>query len=274
MREPAVAGADGKADWTAIVLAGQRPGTDPLAQAFGEHWKALVKVGGQPMLDRVLRTLLGSHSIRQVVVLAQRPESLLHGPLAWAASHDRIATCNSGDGIAASVAKVAGSGAAPWPVLITTADHPLLTPPMIEDFLSQCNEGDLCVGVVARHTLEQAHPQSRRTWLKFADGSYTGANLFAARSDRALPAFDLWSSAEQDRKHAWRLFLHFGPFLALRAVTRTIGLAHALRTAGKRLGLSARLVVLGHADAAVDVDKLADHALAQGILAAREDAGE
>ena len=43
--------------WTAIVLAGQRPGPDALAVHFGEEYKALVSVGGQPMIARVIAAL-------------------------------------------------------------------------------------------------------------------------------------------------------------------------------------------------------------------------
>jgi hypothetical protein len=59
--------------------------------------------------------------------------------------------------------------------------------------------------------------------------------------------------------------------LAVRALTRTIGLADALARAGQRLGLSARLIAMPMAEAAIDVDKPADHALAETILARRSD---
>ena len=46
--------------WTAILLAGQRPGPDALARAFGTHYKALIEVGAMPMVTRVAQTLLAS----------------------------------------------------------------------------------------------------------------------------------------------------------------------------------------------------------------------
>ncbi|MEY3905654.1 MAG: hypothetical protein RIR59_477, partial [Pseudomonadota bacterium] len=52
-------------------------------------------------------------------------------------------------------------------------------------------------------------------------------------------------------------------------ITRTIGLKSALRKAGRRLGLNAQLVDMRSAEAAIDVDKPSDHALAEQILAAR-----
>ena len=70
--------------WTAVLLAGQRPGV-PIRWPthFGERWKAKVKVGGEAMLSRVARTLLACPSIDRVVVLAQDPAALFTGDCAW-----------------------------------------------------------------------------------------------------------------------------------------------------------------------------------------------
>lgn len=252
--------------WTAILLAGQRPGTDPLATHFGVEWKACVPVAGETMLSRVARTLLAVPAVARVVVLAQNPPALLAGDAAWLAREPRVAVAFSRGGIAASIADVAGSAAAPWPVLVTTADHPLLTPAIVEEFLAGVGAADVAVGVVERRTLLAAYPDNRRTWLRFADGAWTGANLFALTGPAAQPALATWSAVERDRKKAFKLVLHFGPLLALRALTRTVTLAAAMARAGQRLGLVAKPVALSAAEAGIDVDKPADHALAQRIL--------
>ena len=263
---------EGAGSWTAIVLAGQRPGRDPLAQAFGETYKAVVPIAGEPMLGRVLRTMLEAPSIGQVIVLAQAPEALLSGPLAWAAAHQRIVPLVGGGGIARSIEHVAGGPQAPWPVLVTTADHPLLSAEMVEDFIARAGDDDIAIGAVERATVVAQYPEVRRTWLKFRDGAYSGANLFALRGARTAAALRLWAKAEHDRKSALHLFMHFGPWLAIRAITRTIGFASAVRSAGRNLGVSARLVELPWADAAIDVDKPSDHSLAEAILQARSGA--
>jgi GTP:adenosylcobinamide-phosphate guanylyltransferase len=251
--------------WTAIVLAGQRPGVDALAAHFGMATKALIPVGGLPMVTRVVRTLNACPSIDRIVVLTQEPALLIEAVAAGGGAHFSVSTA----GISASIAAVAGGDSAPFPVLVTTADHPLLTPEIVEAFIGGSADGDLGVGMVERATIHAAYPDNQRTWLKFADGHWSGANLFALRAARVSAALTLWAEAEQDRKKAWKLFLHFGPWLALRALTRTIGLAEAFRQAGQRLGLDARLVALADAEAAIDVDKVSDHALAEQILARR-----
>ena len=58
--------------------------------------------------------------------------------------------------------------------------------------------------------------------------------------------------------------------LASRALTRTIGLRQALKIAGERLGLVATLVPMSDPVAAIDVDKVSDHILAEKILIDRD----
>jgi hypothetical protein len=152
---------------------------------------------------------------------------------------------------------------------VTTADHPLLTVEMIDEFVRRA-DGDLAVAMVERQTMLKQFPNAQRTWLRFSDGAWSGANLFALMTQKSSLALDLWAEAEQDRKKAWRLFLHFGLLLAIRALTRTIGLHQAMAKAGKRLGLDARLVPMSDPVAAIDVDKRSDHVLAEKILAERQ----
>lgn len=255
--------------WTAIVLAGQRPGENGFAEAHGVAAKALIPVGGEPMLGRVARTLLQVERIERLVVLAQAPDRLLIGPLAWMTADSRIGTAAGGEGISSSIKAVAGTPAAPLPLLIVTADHVLLTAEIVTSFLGGAAGADVAVAVVDRKTVEAVHPQTRRTWLRFGDGDFSGANLFALCTPAASKALDVWSAVERDRKKAMRLLFHFGPLLALRALTRTIGFDAALAKAGRRLGLDVRAVRLPFAEAAIDVDKPSDLELAEQILAAR-----
>jgi GTP:adenosylcobinamide-phosphate guanylyltransferase len=254
------------ARWTAIVLAGQRPGEDPLAKHFGQEWKALIPVGGKQMVTRVLETLHATPEIGQIVVLAQQPAVLQHAVEAGGGA----TIITSSAGISDSIRQTAGREEAPWPVFVTTADHPLLTPAMVSAFLAQAGGADLAVGMVERRVFEASYHDNKRTWLKLSDGHWSGANLFALNTVATRNALDLWAEVEQDRKRVWKIFLRFGPWLAFRALTRSIGLVAALDKAGRRLGLTAKLVAMPFAEAAIDVDKPSDHALAESILAARD----
>ena len=58
-------------NWTALLLAGSRPGADPFAAAHGTDLKALIPLAGQPMVTRPVAALLASAAIGRVRVLAQ-----------------------------------------------------------------------------------------------------------------------------------------------------------------------------------------------------------
>ena len=251
--------------WTVIVLAGQRPGPDRLASHFGQELKALVELAGEAMVTRVVRTLHAAPEVGRIIILSQAPDRLRAAVDAGGGAE----LVESGAGISASINAIAGTDQAPWPLLVTTADHPLLSPQMVAEFLTSGMSADLSIAMVERQTMLTVFPEAQRTWLKFRDGHWSGANLFALTNDRTRAALALWAEAEQDRKVAWKLFLHFGPWLALRAITRTIGLSDALKAAGQRLGISVKLVAMSDPVAAIDVDKPADHDLASAIVAAR-----
>ncbi|WP_017665676.1 NTP transferase domain-containing protein [Porphyrobacter sp. AAP82] len=260
---------DAPQGWTALVLAGQRPGIDPMAAHFGAEMKALVPVAGELMLNRVLEALLDAPGIARIVVLAQNTLQLrAHRDLAWAVEEPRIAFRVSGPTISGSVRGALEDPAIGLPLLVTTADNVMLTPATIAEFVAGAGAGDVSVAFVERSNLERAVGPNRRTWLAFKGGAFTGANLFALTGPGAVNALKFWEKVEADRKSVLRLAAHFGPVLMARLLLRQMTLRDALAAAGARLGASAVPVILSDGRMGVDVDKPEDHALAERLLGA------
>jgi hypothetical protein len=140
---------------------------------------------------------------------------------------------------------------------------------MIAEFTSRAEGADLAIGVVERSTLMARLPQTKRTWLNFRGGAYTGANIFAFGSEKVLPAIERWRSVEQDRKKGWRVLAAIGPALLLGAVLRVRTLNESVASVSRKLGVTIRAVVLSNPLAGVDVDKPEDHTLVEAILAGR-----
>jgi GTP:adenosylcobinamide-phosphate guanylyltransferase len=170
--------------YTAIVLAGSRPGRDDFAAQFGTDMKALIAVSGEPMVRRPVRALLASAKIVRVVVLSQAPERIA----AVIPSDPRVAFRPSLGTIAETMLELCSDAATPWPLLVTTADHALLEPATVDEFCRAAGNADLAVGVVERGTLMRRFPNAERTWLRFRGGAYTGANLFVLKSPAVRPA--------------------------------------------------------------------------------------
>jgi len=251
-----------RVSFTAILLAGSRPGRDAFAESFGTDLKALIPIGGEPMVRRPVRALLQSECVGRILVLSQAPERIA----AVLPDDARISVRESRGTIAETMLALLDDPALRWPLLVTTADHALLEPGTIDEFCSAAARADVAIGVVERARLLARLPQTRRTWLKFRGGAYTGANLFALHSPAVRSAIELWRSVEQDRKKARRVIRLLGPLTLAGVALRLIGLDTVLARLGRKLGLTIEAVRLSNPLAGVDVDKAEDHALVEAIL--------
>jgi GTP:adenosylcobinamide-phosphate guanylyltransferase len=251
--------------FTAIVLAGSRPGRDAFAEQLGTDLKALIPVGGEPMVRRPVRALLDSGNVGQVIVLTQAPDRI-----AAALPKDaRLSVRRSEGTIAQTMLRVCEQGDVDWPLLVTTADHALLDSATVDQVCSSARDADIAIGVVERGPLLKRLPDTRRTWLKFRGGAYTGANLFVLRSPEVRPAIELWRSVEQDRKKAWRIMSLLGPAVMLCVALRLVTLDDVLASLSDKLRLRVKAVQLSNPLAGVDVDKTEDHTLVEAILEGR-----
>jgi GTP:adenosylcobinamide-phosphate guanylyltransferase len=251
----------------ALVLAASRP-QDPVARHAGQSHKALVRVGGVPMLMRVLRALRASHNVGAIAVCleADAPvagaEPELDALLAGGAVTRIDAAASPSQSVLRALATL------PLPLLITTADHPLLSAAMVDHFCAAVPaEADAAVAVVRASLLQRSYPHAIRTYYRFAGEGYSGCNLFLLQAPAARRVVELWSRLEQHRKRPWRLIAEVGPVALVRFLLGRLDLAGAMRELSARADAQVHAVELPFAEAAIDVDKPADLALAERIVA-------
>ena len=254
-------------NWTAIVLAAGRGPNDPMAKAYGVSHKCTLPVNGVPMLQRVVNALQQSQSIASIAISIESPA--IAGE-ALAKKEFGIAVIPS-ESSAPLSAIVAIKKHATFPVLVTTADHALLTPEMIDYFCEEAerNGADFSAGLASAEVILAAYPQSVRTFFRFGEDRVSGCNLFAISNENGLRILEKWRYLEQSRKKPWRLVAAFGPLALIRFVLGTLSLDGVFRIVSNRLGLTAKPILLPFAEAAIDVDKPSDLELAEAILKLR-----
>lgn len=242
----------------ALILAGSRGTPDPVALTEGVAHKALALAGGAPLIARVIAALRNA-GIERIAVSADDAAVVA---LARSLGAEVFAPQ---PGPSASVADAfARLGA---PLLVTTADHALLRPEWVRDFLADTSESaDLAVLLARRDAVERALPGSRRTWLRFADGDWSGCNLFLLARPQAGAAIDTWRTVEANRKRPWRIAARLGVGTLLGYVLGRLTLAEAIARLGRRVGIAATAVAAHDGLAAVDVDKVEDLADVRCIL--------
>lgn len=242
----------------ALVLAGSRGGIDPVAAYAGVSHKALIELAGEPLLARVLAALKAA-GIDETAVAANEPAVTALA----AASQARVLPAEAGPSL--SVAR--GLEALGAPLLVTTSDHALLQAEWVSRFVADAPaDADICVLLARRDVVEAAAPGTKRTYLRFADGEWSGCNLFLIRTEKAKAAIDLWRRVEADRKRPWRVVRLLGPMTLVRYLMGRLTLAEALARLGRLSGVKAAAVASQFGLAAVDVDKPADLDLVRGLV--------
>jgi GTP:adenosylcobinamide-phosphate guanylyltransferase len=243
-----------------VVLAGDRGGPDDLLRAAGVDAKVMAPIAGTPMIERVLATIAESPSIEGGCICGPSREVLdAHPLISRAISAAGLEWLPPERGPAASTV-AALEHLDRWPVLVTTADHALLTPPIVDHFCTKAGEcgADMLVGLARHADVMAAFPETRRTPLRFADDHYCGCNLFAFMSPEAIGVARFWERVEAHRKRPWRLFGALGLGSVLAYLRGRLSLEEALRRLSLRVGCTVQATLLPFPAAAVDVDSAAD----------------
>ena len=245
----------------ALILAGTRPGGDVLADKLGVAHKALIEIDGEPILQRVIRALQSAGMNRVLVSCDESPVALLASKLGAEVIAPRR-------GPSASVA--AAFEAIGAPLVVTTSDHALLQADWIRELIMGTpQEADLSIMLAERAAVQKAIPGSRRTYLRFADGNWSGCNLFFLQSPNAARALATWSMVEAHRKRPWRIAAKLGVRTLLGMALGKLTLAEGLSRLGRRIGVNAAMVSASDGLAAVDVDKVGDLEAVEQVLARR-----
>jgi GTP:adenosylcobinamide-phosphate guanylyltransferase len=259
--------------FSVIILAADRESNDPVAQASAVSCKALTPVCGRAMVLRVLDALkeagevdarmLAGPSMDSVEQNPELNELINSGQVQWLAPQSSPSS---------SAFSVLQSLPEDVPVLVTTADHALLSAAMADHFCSAARKSgcDVVAGVARYDLISKAFPETSRTVTKLKDGGVCGCNLFAFLTPQARLAADFWREVENERKKPLRVVKIMGWMAVLRYLFGQLTLSHALAQLSRRMNLKVGVVEMPFAEAAVDVDKVEDLLLVESILAKKQ----
>lgn len=232
----------------AVVLAGG-DAEDRLAAAVGAPSKALVPLRDAPMGAYVATALRASGAVSDLV---------------WVGKTDphvrRLVdvTVDGGRRMVDSLALGLGAALAAAPgqrLLVVTADIPWWDAVGVLDFVASAPaDADLLYPVVREADALARFPDQRRTFVKLADGRFTGGNaalLSPAAVPALLPVIDTFYAA---RKRPLALAALVGPTTLWSLVTGRATLASLEQRVSRILGLRARVLVSPDAAIAADVD--------------------
>ncbi len=159
------------------------------------------------------------------------------------------------------------------PVLVCGSDVPLLTAEAVSDFLMKAAERDvdLAYPVIAREICESAFPGIKRTYVKTADGVFTGGNLMLVKPEFLWRNWDVIAQSYAARKQAVKLARIIGlPVLARfvlgQIIPSTLRLSYIEEAVGRLVGARVAAVISSYPEIGEDVDKQSDLEAVRKIL--------
>jgi CTP:molybdopterin cytidylyltransferase MocA len=242
-----------------------------MAKAAGVSHKALLPVAGVPMLLRVVEALRALPGVARIYVCIEDARVISGVPaLAELERDGALEIVPAAESPAASVAAALSRIDLGQPLLVTTGDHPLLTPAILQRFVQAAPQAcDLAVALAPADVVAAAYPGAIRTFYRLGKRRFSGCNLFLVRSANATRAADFWRRMETHRKRPLRLIWEVGPLALVRVLLGLMNAEQAFAYLSRKAGAVIRHVELPIAEAAVDVDKPADLELVERIFAGR-----
>lgn len=251
-----------------VVLAGHGlgpGGIDPLAERFGERHRCLVPLAGRPLIAHVLQTAAQHPRVASLAVCVEREAfDPVWDVLTRLPGRGSVALVEARQDIAASVRAAAED----WdgPLLVTTADHALLSAESIDAMADALESCDVTFALARREAVEAAHPNALRSYIALRDGEFAACDLYGMAGTSFVHAVDVFRGRGASDREGARIWRALGLAGLLMVKLRLETLSGAVVRASRRLRLRVRAVVMADGTQAIDVDNDRTYAVVRDLL--------
>jgi CTP:molybdopterin cytidylyltransferase MocA len=254
----------------AVVTAGGIPKPDePLYPLTQGRSKALLPIGGVPMVQWILDALGRAECIERVVVVGLDPAE--HGlecrkPLGYVPNQGSMIGNVQGG---AKWALAQDSGARY--VFVVSADIPTITAEMVDWNINTSLQTDheAYYSLIPAAAMEQRFPGSRRTFFKLKEGRFSGSDMNLFQTALVGHYHPAWQAIVDSRKNVFKQAGLVGLDTLLLMALGRLSIAAIEQRVRRRLGLRGRAFLGRYAEAGMDVDKPHQYELVKADLEAR-----
>jgi len=178
----------------AVILAGATAGPE-LCPEEENISRAMISLGQKTMLQWVVDALRESPSIDRIIAVGTVSAEGL----------DEVV--KPGESLVSNLDLGIRAAGTSEPVLVVSADIPMLTSEAVEDFISRAAAlgVDMAYPIISKPDCEKRHAELKRTYLKTGDGVFTGGNLMLIRPDFIARNWDAIADAYAARKQVVKL---------------------------------------------------------------------
>lgn len=238
-----------------IIMAGGIPAEGDLLFEYARGKpKALLDIAGKPMVQWVIDAVETATSVERICLIGLNPDA----GISFGKRVELIADQGTLLGNArAGIERLLSIDPSPRHFLFCSADIPLISPDMIEQFIDQCADPgiDLYYGVVSRALMESRFPYSLRSYVHLRGETLAGADVFVVHSRVSQVDHGLWEDLVGARKTPLKQARRIGFYTLIKLLFRQLDLEEAEFRVSKAIGLAGKAVRVNHAELGMDVDK-------------------
>ena len=246
----------------AIVLAAGTK-SEPVSQASGLAHKAMLEVGGQAVVNRVVEALQAAQLVAEVVVV-----TALDSPVQDVLGEGTTWVESAGGSYVDTIIAGLKYHKDCQEVLLVTGDLPLLTAEAVDHFVAEALDSgaELCYSMVSAKRADSLFETAGHVVVRLRDGDFTGGNLalvsrqFVERQQQRL------KQAFASRKNPIRLARLLGGRFIFRYLLGRLTVADIVQRARQILGCEAMVVESPYPEISFDVDKPEHVAIARQHL--------
>jgi len=237
-----------------IMAGGRADPTDPLYAYTQGQPKAMLEMGGRPMIEQVIVALQGAQAVEEMVVVGLNAGTSLNTPRPVHHLPDQGSLIGNVLGGFRWMEERYPKAQA---LLISTSDIPLVTSDMIDSFIEMCRPYDhiLYYPFATRQVMEKRFPGSNRTYTRIDGQQGAGGDMMVVQPAIANTNLELWEALTNARKYPWKVARAVGFGTLLKLLTRRLSTSYLQKTSTRLLGRPIKPVLIPYAEMAMDGDK-------------------
>ena len=237
-----------------IILAGGSIKTgDPLYRYTKGKPKALIKIAGQTLIERVAAAVLQSKAIGEIAIvgLAAADVTSFRQELHFLPDTGDLVS-NAYSGLEWAIARNPETAS----LLVCTADTPTITGDLVDEHLALCHPFDKAAyyAFVTRETMEARFPRASRTYTRIDGRDVTSCDLVVLSPKLSKVDRELWDSLASARKHPWKVARIVGASALVRLLAGRMTIAEIEKIANRILSMPVEVFISRRAELAMDID--------------------
>ena len=250
-----------------VVAGGKLRRGDPLYAQAPDGFKALLPIGGKPMVQWVVDALAASPRVGKIVLIGLPEDAPVQHPAIAARLSDHGSLFRN---IRAGGEWIRNNNPAAQSAISASGDIPAITPEMVNWVVDAIDrsEYDLYYVVIPKETMEVSFPDSRRSFVHLRDCTLCGGDLHILRLS-LLPNASFWEGMHAARKSILRMALLLGMDTLFLLIFRMLTLAEAQRRVSERIGIRGRAIVSPFAELRMDVDTPHHYDIVRSVMERR-----